>query len=166
MSKLILPTRVRVHKRASDSKRASNSKRSYHSWTNAWKTKFLYVIASRMLESTSFTSDSKRASDSKSLSILDLCLRNEVLIWQQARVRPYSVQMSERLLPEQCCQNSVDRTAGQSTFSDKARSTLLCINENNVNKAPTAIFKRPYCLSNGWIIRGWYKRRYSSFLKK
>ena len=56
------------------------AKRSYHSWTSAWKTKFLYVIASRMLESTSFTSDNKRASDSKSLSILDLCLRNEVLI--------------------------------------------------------------------------------------
>ena len=54
--------------------------------------------------------------------------------------------MSERLLPEQCCQNSVDRKAGQSTFSDKAKSTLLSINEALIGQTVTWE-KRPY--SNG-----------------
>ena len=117
-SKLILPTRVRAHKKAPDSKRASNSKSSYHSWTNAWKTKFLYVIASRMLESTSFTSDSKRASDSKSLSILDLCLRNEVLSdskQESDRTKCSDVRTTfvRIVLSEQCWQNSMVRAPFQ-----------------------------------------------------
>ena len=63
-----------------------------------------------------------------------------------------NAQMSELLLSEQYWQSYFR------VKQLKHKSTLLSINEDNSNKGLTDIFKRIYCRSNMWSIRGCYKR--------
>ena len=139
MSKLILPTRVRVHKRASDSKRGSNSKA-------------LLSFMDKCLEDKVPLCDSKQNVRVHELQIArELPIVSLLTSWTYAwgtKSSSDNKQESDRTVyrcQNDFCQNSVDRTAGQSTFSDKAKSTLLSIDGtlmSNGNMGITAIFKR------------------------